>query len=323
LKKLNYIFLALFVFANSAAQSGGSITSSNAVSSAMANTSVSFSNGVFAIGKNPANLILGNNGNVELSSILPFPSFSGNFGSNFLNINEYNYFFTGQSGIDNSATSKLLDENDKERLLNLLKNGNEINLQLDFNLLSVSINLGNPAGQLAFSINDHSVVNGALPVSLFELFLYGNEAGRSYSFKDAGLNSWYLRNYSLTYANDVTKLMGNTFDKFTFGVSIKYVQGFWYTGIDRVQTYFETTADSDSLNIYGDFLMHVAASPDLGINYDFNERAERQSNISLFPTPAGNGFGLDIGFNAKLDDSLGSSCIRNRYWFYQIGVMKP
>lgn len=301
MKKIKYILIAAFVFANISAQSGGSVTSSDAVSSAMGNTSVTLSNGVFAIGKNPANLILGSS-NIELSSILPFPSFSGNFGSNFLNINEYNYFFTGQNGIGNSTTSKLLTESDKERLINLLKRGNEINLQLDFSLLSLAVSLGEPAGQLAFSINDHSIVSSALPVSLFELFLYGNEAGRSYSFKDAELNSWYLRSYSLTYANDITKLTGNVFDKFTFGVSMKYVQGFWYAGIDKIKTYFETTADSDSLNIYGDFLMRISGSPDLGIKYNFNEGADRQSNLSLFPTPAGNGFGLDIGFNAEFDE---------------------
>lgn len=302
MKTLYKIVFLLFIAAIVKAQGGGSLTASDAISSSMGNSFVVMSNGIFSIGKNPANLVKNNSSFIEFSTPLPLPTFNGSFGSTFLNINEYNYFFTGQKGIDNNSTAKLLTTSDKEKLITLLKQGNGVNMQLDFNLLAFAINFGKESGKLAFAVNDHSVLHGELPVSLFELFLFGNEPGRSYSFKDAQLKSWYLRNYSLTYSNDFSNLTKKIFKSFSFGVSVKLVQGYFYTNVERMKTYFETTPEIDSINVYGDFLMRIAASPDLGINYDFETGPERNSNLSLFPAPAGKGIGFDIGVNAQLDD---------------------
>ena len=302
LKNFYKILLLFFIASLAQAQGGGSLTASDAVSVSMGNSFVVMSNGVFSIGKNPANLVNGNLNFIEFSTPLPFPTFNGSFGSTFLNINEYNYFFTGQKGIDNNSTAKLLTTSDKERLITLLKRGNSLNFQLDINLLSFAINFGKKAGKFAFAVSDHSVLHSELPVSLFELFLFGNEAGRSYSFKDTQLRSWYLRNYSLSYSKDLSKITKNIFKNFSVGVSAKLVQGYFYSNVESMKTYFETTPGVDSINVYGDFLMRIAASPDIGINYDFETGMERNSNLSLFPAPAGKGFGFDIGVNAEFDD---------------------
>jgi uncharacterized protein DUF5723 len=302
LKIIYKILLLAFIASFVKAQGGGSLTASDAVSASMGNSFVVKSNGIFSIGKNPANLVKNNSNFFEFSVPLPFPSFNGSFGSTFLSINEYNYFFTGQKGIDNNSTAKLLTTSDKERLITLLKQGNGVNMQLDFNLLAFAINFGKKSGMLAFAVSDHSVLTSELPVSLFELFLFGNEAGRSYSFKDTQLKSWYLRNYSLTYSNDLSNLTKQLFKSFSVGLSVKLVQGYFYTNVERMKTYFETTPEIDSVNVYGDFLMRIAASPDIAINYDFETGPERNSNLSLFPAPAGKGFGFDFGVNAQLDD---------------------
>jgi hypothetical protein len=82
---------------------------------------------------------------------------------------------------------------------------------------------------------------------------------------------------------------------------LKYVQGFFYTGIDNMNTNLETQNNYNIL-VNGDSKMLLASSPSFGIVYDFeDEEIERNSNVGLFNDPAGSGFGIDFGFYAELD----------------------
>jgi len=79
------------------------------------------------------------------------------------------------------------------------------------------------------------------------------------------------------------------------------VQGFFYAGIDEINTTFETQ-DNYNILVNGDSRMLVAASPSFGVVYDFeDESIERESSVGLFNDPAGSGFGFDFGLYAELN----------------------
>ena len=80
------------------------------------------------------------------------------------------------------------------------------------------------------------------------------------------------------------------------GISLKLVHGYYYAGIERVNTNFETGAFNE---IKGEASMmgYSAFSDDFGVKYDFDS-TDHQSSFSLFMPPAGNGFGLDFGLSS-------------------------
>lgn len=301
--KLNKIipiyFLLYFPIVYS--QSVGSIGLSDAHSLGMAGTYVLSAKGLYSIGINPANLNYENQKNVELILPLPFPRISVKAGTNFLTIDEYNYFF-GYSTINEQGdkVGRYLTEDDKNRLKNLFKDGGSISVENYVQLFGFAVTPSKKIGTIAFVIGDVVSANIIFPNTIIELAVDGNKLNSVYNFSQTDLKSWWIRKYSFSYSNSLKIISG--IKELTFGISANYIQGFSYLSIDKVNTEILT---DNNYNIIGNssFLAHSAFSPDFGVNYEFDAVPDRETSWSAFPKPAGTGIGIDFGFVLKLNNS--------------------
>ncbi|MCU7491608.1 MAG: hypothetical protein HF300_15155 [Ignavibacteria bacterium] len=315
---MKYFFLMSFllvIYINSEAQIGGSYAPSDARSTAMGNTYTASSRGIFAVGKNPANLALTGNNGVEIQTVaipLPLPSINIGLGTNFMSIKDYNYFFGGvpDPADPSKKVGRLLSPADKEHFADMFKDGGNVFTDISMPLFNLYINAGEKAGAFALTVNDRVSVDFTAPEGLANFAMQGNPEGSVINFSDAKLTAWWLRSYGLSYSRQINdlltnvfKLPGNMFEQVTFGVTIKYIQGYAYAGTDQFNASIETNdngiiADAQARGL-------IATSPNLGITYSFDSLStKREGKFSAFPTPAGSGVGLDFGLTAKVNDIL-------------------
>ena len=276
----------------------GSVGSFDARSMGMAKTYTATSRGINSIGINPANLMYNENGNFEFSTVLPLPSISVRSGSDFLSIEDFNYYFGGVNG-----EARYLNDQDKERLNNLFKNGGDVFLNASTRIFSASMKINDEIGAFGFSVSDFIGANLKVPQSLVEIPLYGNTLEQVYSFSESNIKSWWLRDYSLSYAREIPA--NNIAKKLFAGITLKYINGFYYIGTDRTNTTLQTNSNYE-ISGKADLVGYSAFSQNFGVNYDFDS-TEYQSSFSPFPSPAGTGFGLDLGFSASLSPLLNVS----------------
>ena len=273
----------------------------NARSSAMAKTFTSSSYGIDAIGKNPANLYQDSSKHVELIIPLPLPNLSINAGTNFFSLDDYNYFF----GVKNKDANgkdigRILTPSDKDRLKNLFSDGGNIYFDASFVLFGISLMPTHSSGTFAFTISDIISANATFPKSMVDIAMDGNISNSVYNFNDTQFKAWWLRKYSFSYAHEIN-IFPNIFKSLTAGVSINFIQGFVYAGIDHINTQLQT-GDENVITGQSDYQAHAAFSPSFNVKYDFDKSAKTNNSISLFPTPAGTGTGIDFGVDAKLSE---------------------
>lgn len=292
----------LFVFCGKVFSQGGSIGTSDARSMGMAKTYTASSFGLYSLGINPANLYRDSTKRVELIIPLPLPNITANVGTNFMTIDEYNYFF-GYSTKDSTGKKigRYLNAADKQRLKNLFANGGAVNSDLEVKLFAISIRPTDKFGTIAFSISDIVSSNVTFPQGIVSLAMDGNPINQVFNFNDTNLKSWWLRKYSFSYARSLNVFP--FFKNFSLGVSFNIISGYAYVGLDHVGTQL-TTGEGSAITGKGDFLAYSAFSPDFHVKYDFDSLTTKQNaSVSIFPKPAGGGFGFDFGFNAKISES--------------------
>ena len=285
-------------------QGSGSIGISDARSAAMGKTTVTSSFGLHALGNNPANLSGDSTKHVEIIIPIPLPNISGSVGTNFMSIDEYNYFFGYKTkDADGNTVGRYLTDADKSRMNALFENGGAIVSDVQIQLFAISIKPSNKFGTISFSIGDVIASNVTFPKEIVSIALDGNTVNKVYNFNETKMKAWWLRKYSLSYARSLSQ-------KISFGVSFNIIKGFAYAGLDHVNTNISTGA-GNVITGTGDFLAYSAFSPDFNVKYDFDKSVgtKKDFQFSLFPTPVGSGFGFDFGMNAKLSDkwSLGFS----------------
>lgn len=295
MKKIILIFvISLFLFAESLAQYG-SIGASSARSMAMGKSYVSSSRGINSLGINPANLSYNPDGAVDFSLVLPLPLFSVRTGSDVLTIDDMNYFFGGVDG-----KSRLLTTEDKSRLSEMFSDGGTMFFNAAVNIMAVSYKHDESIGAFAFAINDQLGSSISLPQGLIDIALNGNPIGKEYKFDDTDLKSWWIRNYSLSYSRELSELKLDMFDRVAAGISLKMVHGFAYAGINEFNTVLRTTGDNEisgtasysgNSSFSEDFAVRYKGDPDLGLD----------GSAGPFPSPAGSGFGFDLGFAVTMD----------------------
>lgn len=303
MKSCKLFFILVFIFsANAYSQSGGSIGMSDARSDAMGKTKVTSSFGLRALGNNPANLFSDSLKHVEFIIPFPLPTISGSVGTNFISVDEYNYFFGySTKDADGKTVGRYLNDSDKSRLKNLFADGGAVTSDAHVQFFAISVKPSNAFGTIAFSMSDVISSNLTFPQGIVSIALDGNPVNQVYNFNDTKMKAWWLRKYSLSYARSLNILP--VFKQISVGVSFNIIQGFAYAGLDHVNTQL-TTGDGDVITGKGDFLAYAAFSPDFNVKYDFDKSttAKKDFKFSAFPTPAGNGFGFDFGVNAKLND---------------------
>ncbi len=300
---LTTAIVLLFSF-YTAAQSAGSVGITDARSVAMGKTYTAASKGLGGLGTNPATIFnrKDTTRNWEIITVLPLPQLGMKVGTNFLSIDEFNYFF-GESSVnaDGKKVGKYLTADDKTRLTNLFSDGGTFQTDLQVTLFAISYKPSAAAGVYTLAINDVFGSNVTFPKGLVELLMNGNTPGDVFNFNDTKLQAWWLRKYSLSWAHGA-KILPQVFQDFNFGFSLNLVSGFFYVGLDKMNSQF-TTGAHNALTIKNDFMAHSSFSPDFGVEYSFDSTSTKtKASPGPFPSPAGKGFGFDFGFWGKINE---------------------
>ncbi|MCL6100157.1 MAG: hypothetical protein M1391_16465, partial [Bacteroidetes bacterium] len=175
----------LFVLCGKVFSQGGSIGASDARSMGMAKTYTASSFGLYSLGINPANLYRDSTKKVELIIPLPLPNVAANIGTNFMTIDEYNYFF-GYSTTDSTGKKigRYLNTADKQRLKDLFADGGTVTSDLEVRLFAVSVKPNDKFGTIAFSISDVISSNVTFPKGIIDLGIDGNLPNKVFNFND-------------------------------------------------------------------------------------------------------------------------------------------
>lgn len=308
MKKIYIILLLILLTLEISALGGGSISTASARSAAMGSSYTASSFGINSIGINPANLVFMDKNDVQFSFILPLPNFNASIGNEVMTFDDFNYYFGGVENPEGGdKIGRYLTDTDKDNLRKLFEDGKEFYSDVSLNLLSISVNAGKEIGVFGFSIVDKMALNAEISKDMVDLVIDGNEENRVYDFSDTKFRAAAFREYSFSYGREITDLVqeifGGTsiFNQINAGISFKYLQGFAYAELDYINTQFSTDFNNgNAVNVSGDLLFNIAASPDFGIEYDFEDDVEKESNVGAFPEAAGSGFGIDIGFSGRL-----------------------
>ncbi|MCL5028028.1 MAG: DUF5723 family protein [Bacteroidetes bacterium] len=298
MKNIKIIISFILLASISAFAQFGSTGALDARSMSMAKTSNAISQGVFSIGINPSNL-LNSSDVVNFSTVLPIPNISVRAGTNFISINDINYFFGGVNG-----SSRVLTDDDKQRLNSLFSNGGLVLGNVSLNLFSFGLKLDPSIGAFGLSINDVVESNVTIPSELSQFALSGNPAGSNYNFDDTKFNAWWIRDYSLSYAREFPEIPQDIFTKLAAGITFKYVQGFAYAQSSQVNgNYIKTDSTNNQITVSTNYSIQSAFSDNFGVKYSYNTDTTKNSNFSPFPSPAGTGLGFDIGLSASIEDT--------------------
>ncbi|MCH9028025.1 MAG: hypothetical protein IH819_00080, partial [Bacteroidetes bacterium] len=213
----------------------GSIGSVDARSMGMGKTYTASSVGVYSIGLNPANLISEDSIFIQFATILPVPTISAKGGIDVLSLDDINYFFGGING-----KSRVLSEDDKQRLNELFSGGGYVSSNVGVQLLSFVVIPDKKIGAFGFAVSDFTGGKSRIPSALVNLALNGNTVNKVFDLSEAEVHSWWIRNYSLSYARKFDGLKAGLLESITAGFSIKLVHGFAYAGTESVSSYFTT-----------------------------------------------------------------------------------
>ncbi|MBI4535334.1 MAG: hypothetical protein HY708_03585 [Ignavibacteriae bacterium] len=253
----------------------------------MARTYIAASRGLDAVGINPANLALPDDGSATLS-ILPL---GVHIGSNFLNYDLYSTYFTGVE-TDSGRVGRYLDESDKRRILDAFSSEvGDVSMTVGARLIGLSVELGE-IGAFALTVTDELAGSASLPKEFVEFSLYGNPPGSTYDFSNVNVKASWLRAYELSFGTALPK--PGFLEWLSGGFGVKLVHGFGYYEIQRFNTTL-TTSENGTLIGRVDYLSRNAGvdpSDDAVMAY------------GLFWNPVGSGYGVDLGIGAGITKFL-------------------
>jgi len=245
----------------------------------MAGTSVASSRGLDAVGVNPANLALPDDATVTFS-LVPV---SVGVGSDFLTYGLYNKFFTGvDSPTGRVATN--LSESDKQQIIDAFPGGiGRIGADAELRPFGLAIRFGSFA-TFALTATERVSASAAIPASYAKFLLEGMTPGSSYDFSGATGSAAWTREYALSAGFALPTVPW--FMSWSGGASVKLIHGFAYGAVTRDNTWL--AAGSDGV---------------LDGNIDI-AGVTSHSNMSgsPFPSPAGSGIGVDVGFSAQVNE---------------------
>lgn len=302
MKRISVILnLVIILFSSVSFAQNGSSGMVDAKAVAMGRTYTASSRGVYALGINPGNIGLSEQKHFEIQSVLPLPFLGLSVGTDFLSINEFNYYFGGETDASGNKVGRYLTQDDKDKLKTLFEGGGLFAVDLSVQLFAVTYKVSDITGAFGFNISDIMAANINFPSDIVNLGLAGNPIGRVYNFNETDIKAWYLRKYGFTYARDF-KIIKKWFRNFNFGVSLNLVSGYFFVGTERFNTNISINENREFTGT-GDMLAYTAFSPDFGVKYDFDSLTEKKNfSATPFSKPAGSGFGFDFGFTAEIND---------------------
>lgn len=189
----------------------------------MAGAYTTIADGVFSVGYNPGIIGLQQNDPFMIQLFQLDMGLLGNFFS-IENIAQY--------------SGDTLDTKEKDALFDQLEAANGMAYFLDTHMPFPFFNISK--GNLAFTTNNILLQNYRLPMGILELLFYGNG-------QKSNLDLEF--NYEIVGLNEYGLSFGVPFKTMSWGVTLKYLQGLFYLGIDEDSSY--SSLITDDLGIYG------------------------------------------------------------------------
>lgn len=248
----------------------------------MAGTFSATSRGLDAVGINPANLAMPDEGVLAVSL---FPA-GFHIGSEFLNYDLYTRYFTGLD-TDSGRVGRYLNEDDKQHILDAFSTRvPHSRVDLEATLFGAAYR-DEDAGGIAFTVSEQAAGFVSIPRDYAEFILNGNPPGSVFEFGDTRLQASWTREYAMSFGAVIAR---NSPVKFlAAGVALKLVHGYGYYRIENFDARLSTANDGV---LTGDihYLSRYAGTMPF------------ENSFELFPRPLGLGLGTDLGFAGELND---------------------
>jgi len=219
--------------------------------------------GYSAVGINPANLAF----NKSLQYGIPLLSNNISFVNNMFSIETYNQL--SGANLEDINSQDYYEKKDIFRLTK--KEGLRLNLYNQTPLINISKDI------FAFSSDFILISNFGIPEGFLDLLFNGISADADTNISDIGNDFVFDFNEDVLGVNEYAFSMGIPYENFGLGVTLKYLQGLFYLGIDQDSSYATLRVDSTEVSGNGRILLRQAIG--------------------------GGGIGFDLGFVTKRNDS--------------------
>ena len=210
---------------------------------ALAGTYTTIADGIFAVGYNPALLAY----QQEKPFMLQLAGFDFGVVGNYLSLSNL-YSLSGDT----------LFDNDKDLLYDNFKD-NGLTFFSDFHMPIPVLNFA--SGNMAFTSNMLLMSDIRIPSGLLRLLLYGNA-------NDPELD--LTLNYEILGVNEFGFSFAVPYNQFAIGMTLKYLQGLFYFGIDPDSSYANLVTTDEA--VYGEgvyFLRQGFGGSGFGVDFGF------------------------------------------------------
>jgi hypothetical protein len=257
----------------------------------MGRTMNAASRGVDALGINPANIAIPDQGNFNLNLAPTGIRVS----TELLTYGLYKEYFTGVDSVG-KRWAKRLEPADINNILSQMPDLPKTRIEVESMLLGASFQ--HPlVGGIGFAIIEHAGTAMTLSKDFFRMAAFGLEpAGSVYIFDGTEGSAWWYCEYNVSYGRKLPVDIKFLKDLYA-GIGLKIIRGNGISQSINQKSSFGNYPDPANPTQYAlrgniDFL-----STHAGADF-FNELSD--APITLFPDPVGKGAGFDIGLSGEL-----------------------
>jgi len=254
----------------------------------MARTFVADSRGLDAVGLNPANLGIPDSGRVTVA----FMPSGVHIGSDVLTYGMYRDYFTGVDS-DGGRVSRFLTDADKQRIIGAFQDGvGRVSGELEARPIGISVLVGG-VGRFCLTVTERLGFDAQIPQEYARFLLYGNTPGSVYDVSATGMTAQWTREFGFSFGRPVPP--PSFLKSMAAGIGVKYVQGFGYYELHRMNASLTTATDG----VLRGSIDMMARSADIDQLHRSGAGA-----FTPFPAPAGTGWGFDAGISGEVNDYL-------------------
>lgn len=145
------------------------------------------------------------------------------------------------------------------------------------------------------------IMNYGLPKDLFGMLYYGNAGTRYFGQKvdlsGLGISTSGIGVFHFGYGREINQ-------KLSVGTRVKLINGFFNVGTQKTDAYIETTDGDQNVYKVNAYANYVFRASGLGVFEEFQDSTKNTGDLLrkyALSSPLGRGFGLDLGFNYRLN----------------------
>lgn len=207
---------------------------------------------------NPA--LIGLSGNSH--QVISFPSFAYRFGNNSISNNQMNAWF---------KKNRYWTKSERETFVRSIKNEFKIEGK-------GGLGLGYQFKNFALAYDAIGFLDTGIPDEFFDLFAFGNRVNTNYHLGGIRGGAWFGSTISFSFAKPFRTV--HFADEFSIGISLKYIIGHNYAGINKAEGSIFTSISPDTIIAHGNFLTARSTSGD-GISMDLGTAAKVGENLTF------------------------------------------